>query len=97
MSSSAAELEEGAAGEGIQVSTGCCCFLWFSCPLACLCQRPTSPKTGQGQEGLEEPRGVDLHDGPDELTCAICLEQVEPLDLAIIKGCEHLYHGELWR
>ena len=34
-------------------------------------------------------------DGPDEMTCAICLEQVDPVDMATIKGCEHLYCGEM--
>lgn len=33
--------------------------------------------------------------GPDDLTCAICLGQIQPLDLALIKGCEHQYCGEL--
>lgn len=38
----------------------------------------------------------DLHDpfgGADELTCAICLDQIPPVDLAVVKGCEHLYCG----
>lgn len=35
--------------------------------------------------------------GPDDLTCAICLCQPEPVDLAIIKGCEHNYCGEQGR
>ena len=38
----------------------------------------------------------DVDCGPDDLTCAICLCQPEPVDLAIIKGCEHNYCGEAW-
>lgn len=32
-------------------------------------------------------------EGPDDLTCAICLGQIAPLDLALVKGCEHQYCG----
>eukprot|EP00798_Chlamydomonas_sp_ICE-L_P024887 gene24886-10552_t len=33
----------------------------------------------------------DFFSGPDELTCAICLGQIPPADLAMVAGCEHLY------
>jgi hypothetical protein len=28
-------------------------------------------------------------DAPDDMTCAICLEQIAPADLAVVKGCRH--------
>jgi len=40
-----------------------------------------------GQEAAEEAD----EDGPNEMTCAICLEQTPLADLALIKGCEHQY------
>lgn len=30
-------------------------------------------------------------DEPDDMTCAICLERTELVDLALVKGCEHQY------
>lgn len=30
-----------------------------------------------------------------DLTCAVCLNVPEPVDLAIVKGCEHQYCGAL--
>ncbi|GAX83663.1 hypothetical protein CEUSTIGMA_g11088.t1 [Chlamydomonas eustigma] len=36
----------------------------------------------------------DSLDNPDDLTCAICLCQPDPVDIAIIKGCEHSYCEE---
>ena len=32
--------------------------------------------------------------GPDDMTCAICLEQIQLEDTAYVKGCEHAYCGE---
>ena len=49
-------------------------------------------KTDVRLQGWEAGAGaLDL--APDELTCAICLSQPEPVDMAIIKGCEHVYCG----
>lgn len=31
--------------------------------------------------------------GPDDMTCAICLEQIQLEDTAYVKGCEHAYCG----
>ncbi len=31
------------------------------------------------------------HDGPNDMTCAVCLEQIQLENLALIKGCEHMY------
>ena len=42
------------------------------------------------QEEPPEPPAVEI----DDLTCAICLEQMKLADTAIIKGCEHSYCGE---
>ncbi|KAK9836455.1 hypothetical protein WJX74_000881 [Apatococcus lobatus] len=39
------------------------------------------------QEEPPEPPAVEI----DDLTCAICLEQMKLADTAIIKGCEHSY------
>lgn len=42
--------------------------------------------------GNEQDEGGQHGDeGPDDLTCAICLGQIQPLDLALVKGCEHQY------
>lgn len=43
------------------------------------------------QEEPPESPAVEI----DDLTCAICLEQMKLADTAIIKGCEHSYCGEL--
>ena len=32
--------------------------------------------------------------GPDDMTCAICLEQIQLENTAYVKGCEHAYCGE---
>lgn len=42
------------------------------------------------QEEPPEPPAVEI----DDLTCAICLEQMKLADTAIIKGCEHSYCGK---
>eukprot|EP00195_Chlamydomonas_chlamydogama_P015326 CAMPEP_0202893988 /NCGR_PEP_ID=MMETSP1392-20130828/3459_1 /ASSEMBLY_ACC=CAM_ASM_000868 /TAXON_ID=225041 /ORGANISM="Chlamydomonas chlamydogama, Strain SAG 11-48b" /LENGTH=305 /DNA_ID=CAMNT_0049578513 /DNA_START=381 /DNA_END=1298 /DNA_ORIENTATION=- len=39
----------------------------------------------------EEGMGASEVDTADELTCAICLGQPAPVDIAVLKGCEHLY------
>lgn len=40
--------------------------------------------------------GADVEDaGADENTCAVCLEQIQPENLAIVKDCGHCYCGEL--
>jgi len=45
-------------------------------------------------EQREQEEGLFADDcGPDDLTCAICLGQIQPLDLALVKGCEHQYCG----
>ncbi len=31
--------------------------------------------------------------GPDDMTCAICLEQIQLENTAYVKGCEHAYCG----
>ena len=31
--------------------------------------------------------------GPDDMTCAICLEQIQLDNTAYVKGCEHAYCG----
>jgi hypothetical protein len=54
---------------------------------------------GNGTSCLPEGDGGSIDgqcysDSPDDLTCAICLCQPEPVNLAIIKGCEHSYCGE---
>ena len=33
--------------------------------------------------------------GPDDMTCAICLEQIQLENTAYVVGCEHVYCGEL--
>ena len=33
--------------------------------------------------------------GADDMTCAICLEQIQLEDTAYVKGCEHAYCGKL--
>lgn len=33
----------------------------------------------------------DLYREPDDITCAICLNPICPVDLAVVKGCEHNY------
>jgi len=33
--------------------------------------------------------GADDDSGPDDMTCAICLEQIAPADLAVVKTCRH--------
>lgn len=32
--------------------------------------------------------------GPDDMTCAICLEQIQLENTAYVKGCEHAYCGQ---
>lgn len=51
----------------------------------------STARTNNEQQEQEE-EGVFADDcGPDDLTCAICLGQIQPLDLALVKGCEHQY------
>ena len=60
--------------------------------------RPTGIFLFRSQEDIMAEPVEDRNeflDAPDDLTCAICLCQPEPVDLAIIKGCEHNYCGEL--
>ncbi|MEW5311598.1 MAG: hypothetical protein WDW38_003298 [Sanguina aurantia] len=42
---------------------------------------------------VKSPRNAvyDDVDLPNDLTCAICLNTIAPADIAIVKGCEHLY------
>lgn len=54
-----------------------------------------APERGEaGNHGVYDDDDGGLEDsGPDDLTCAICLGQIQPLDLALVKGCEHQYCG----
>jgi len=36
---------------------------------------------------------VESSYGPDDMTCAICLEQIQLENTAYVKGCEHAYCG----
>jgi hypothetical protein len=56
-----------------------------------------TPDIFDGLEAAEE-HGLDAaeeadEDSPNEMTCAICLEQTPLAELALIKGCEHQYCG----
>lgn len=46
------------------------------------------------QQQVEEDAHLSADEGVD--VCAVCLSAIEPADLAIVKGCEHVYCGELW-
>ena len=39
--------------------------------------------------------GAESSYGPDDMTCAICLEQIQLENTAYVVGCEHAYCGEL--
>jgi hypothetical protein len=62
-------------------------------------QEEEEDECGASPEHAAHPAASDgapspLDDGaPDDLTCAICLGQIPPLDLALVKGCEHQYCG----
>ena len=40
----------------------------------------------EGEEAMEKQ---------DDMTCAICLEEILVEDLCVVKGCEHIYCGAL--
>lgn len=73
------------------------------CYLDCLCaHRLCVPGQGDG-EGYYAAGTADKEDHSDasldecaipEDVCCICLDSISPTDLAIIKGCEHIYCGE---
>lgn len=46
-------------------------------------------------QGLE--KGEDqsiMEEGPGDFTCAICLNEIDLPELAMVKGCEHVYCGK---
>ncbi|KAF8071339.1 hypothetical protein HT031_001423 [Scenedesmus sp. PABB004] len=43
----------------------------------------------EGDDAAAEEAASDS--SPDDMTCAICLERPELTDVALVKGCEHLY------
>ena len=63
--------------------------------------RAAGPKQGLGLQEAELPAGEGLKPAPveycevDELTCAICLAQIELANLAQLKGCSHSYCSAL--
>lgn len=44
-----------------------------------------------GEPGLDAEGSY----GPDDMTCAICLEQIQLENTAYVKGCEHAYCGTI--
>lgn len=57
-------------------------YTLFTWSALLLLQAPTS----EGEEAAEEA---------DDMTCAICLERTPLIEIALVKGCEHQYCGEL--
>lgn len=56
------------------------------------CQGDSEGEEGPSPGGAAGPASpLDEGDAPDDLTCAICLGQIPPLDMAFVKGCEHQY------
>ena len=46
------------------------------------------------EKGASPPSlGAEGSYGPDDMTCAICLEQIQLENTAYVKGCEHAYCG----
>lgn len=48
------------------------------------------PRDGEPGEALSSPRESE----PGDMTCAICLHTIQLEDMAMVKGCDHMYCGE---
>lgn len=54
---------------------------------------PGSPRRRSADGDATRSRRQSSASGAGDLTCAVCLEEIPLEDMAIVKGCEHIYCG----
>ena len=60
----------------------------------CLLQAPAGEVHASAAQDSNPKLAGESSYGPDDMTCAICLEQIQLEDTAYVKGCEHAYCGQ---
>lgn len=59
----------------------------------CMQGEPAAGAQEDAEERGQAEAAAEEHGEADDMTCAICLERTQLVELALVKGCEHQYCG----